>query len=217
MPKLVQIALPLASDKLFSYYLPEEILINDTLLIGINSENIIGSRALVPFGNRYLTGVVVNFELENSISNELKEINYKYIKEILDEKPVFSKNMLDFTKWIAEYYFCSWGYVLKAAMPQGSTKKSTIKVKLKKKISDEEIIEIFGKSKNKIAVILELMQHDKAVSTSFLAKKLRIKSLNVILKSLIKNDWLLIENSINEETQIKMQKAVTISPELIDN
>jgi len=43
----------------------------------------------------------------------------KELAEILDETPLLTPTMLQLTRWIAEYYLCSWGQVLKAAVPEG--------------------------------------------------------------------------------------------------
>ena len=78
----------------------------------------IGKRALVPFGNKHLTGVIVGLPVTTTVSG-LKPIN-----DILDVKPTFSPELLALTKWIAEYYLAPWGEVLKAATPQGFSQES---------------------------------------------------------------------------------------------
>lgn len=72
-------------------------------------------RALVPFGHRRLTGYVVDLK---SASNEQAT---KSIECLLDSYPVFSPELLKFTKWMADYYLCGWGDCLKAALPAGFT------------------------------------------------------------------------------------------------
>src|SRR4029450_894972 len=43
----------------------------------------------------------------------------KELVEILDETPLLTPALLQLTRWIAEYYLCPWGQVLKAAVPEG--------------------------------------------------------------------------------------------------
>ena len=113
---IVEVALPVPLNNLFSYLLDTE---------GVNS-NIIGSRAIVPFGRRTITGVIVSkAEFHESDSGKMK-----FISEIIDESPVFNTEMLKLTKWLADYYFCSWGEALKAALPVGMSPKSVVKIKL---------------------------------------------------------------------------------------
>jgi primosomal protein N' (replication factor Y) len=39
--------------------------------------------------------------------------------EVLDDTPLLTPELLRLTRWVAEYYMCSWGQVLKAAVPEG--------------------------------------------------------------------------------------------------
>jgi primosomal protein N' (replication factor Y) len=45
----------------------------------------------------------------------------KDVIDVLDDIPVCTPDLLDLTKWIAEYYVCSWGEALKSALPAGVT------------------------------------------------------------------------------------------------
>jgi primosomal protein N' (replication factor Y) len=75
----------------------------------------LGQRVLVSFGRRRTTGFLVSFH------EKLDPRATKPIQEILDTQPVFDQNLLRFTHWIADYYLCPWGDVLKAALPAGIT------------------------------------------------------------------------------------------------
>jgi primosomal protein N' (replication factor Y) len=74
-----------------------------------------GQRVLVSFGRRRTTGFLV------SLHEKLDPRATKAILEILDSECVFDENLLRFTKWMADYYLCPWGDVLKAALPAGIT------------------------------------------------------------------------------------------------
>ncbi|MBN1540519.1 primosomal protein N', partial [candidate division KSB1 bacterium] len=43
----------------------------------------------------------------------------KNVQEVLDPVPLFSVRVLQLARWIADYYLCGWGEVLKAALPAG--------------------------------------------------------------------------------------------------
>ena len=73
----------------------------------------IGQRVLVPLGKRQVLGYIVGLA-SNSTVADLKEL-----AEILDETPLLTPALLQLTRWIAEYYLCPWGQVLKAAVPEG--------------------------------------------------------------------------------------------------
>ena len=46
-------------------------------------------------------------------------VKLKFFQKILDEKPLISPTMLELTRWISEFYLCSWGAVLQCILPAG--------------------------------------------------------------------------------------------------
>lgn len=78
-----------------------------------------GSRIIVPFGRRFLTGYIVALHDALPHGTSLKESDVKDAQEILDAIPLVTPELLELTKWVAEYYLAPWGEVLKAALPPG--------------------------------------------------------------------------------------------------
>lgn len=113
--KYAQVAFPIPARQLFSYRLPEGL-----------KDSPVGKRCLAPFGKRgNEEGVIV----EVSAQSPFTEGKIKPLSAILDEEPLFSKTMLDFTRWTADYYAASWGQVLRCALPpklKGATQKKMI-------------------------------------------------------------------------------------------
>ena len=72
-----------------------------------------GIRVLVPFGTQKKSGVIVKIKASSEFS-DLKEVEL-----VLDGEPIFHEKLLELTRWVAEYYFCSWGEVLSCAIPGG--------------------------------------------------------------------------------------------------
>ncbi len=46
-------------------------------------------------------------------------IKLRDIVDVIDDKPLFDEKRLEFFKWIADYYICPLGAVVKAAHPSG--------------------------------------------------------------------------------------------------
>ncbi|MCI0657462.1 MAG: hypothetical protein L0170_10385, partial [Acidobacteria bacterium] len=69
-----------------------------------------GVRVLVPLGDSRRVGVVVGRQEEPA--HLLKDI-----VEVLDDHPLLDPPLLDFTRWVSDYYFAPWGMVLQAALP----------------------------------------------------------------------------------------------------
>lgn len=105
MPLYASVILPLPIHSAFTYAVPED-------MEGII---VVGSRVLVPFGRRNIyTGIVESFVTAPAADYPLKEIY-----SILDETAIVRHPQLKFWNWIADYYLCSPGEVMKAALPSG--------------------------------------------------------------------------------------------------
>jgi primosomal protein N' (replication factor Y) (superfamily II helicase) len=96
----------------FTYRVPAE----------LSDDVVAGARVLIPFGRRTITGVV------SELTDEVGDV--KDIVDVLDEAPAFSPVLLELTRWIAEYYVCTWGEAIKAALPAGTTVESRSVVRL---------------------------------------------------------------------------------------
>ena len=98
-----RIILPLPIPRPFTYRIPD----------GMDAK--VGCRALVPFGSRRLSGVIVALSESSEQLDEVKDV-----LEMLDEEPSFTDELLELTRWIADYYVCTWGEVVRAVLPAGS-------------------------------------------------------------------------------------------------
>lgn len=103
--QFVEVILPLPLYVTFTYAVPAE-------MTGSLRQ---GSRVIVPFGRKkYYTGIVSHEVLKAPEGLEIKEIY-----SVLDDGPVVRRPQLQLWEWIAEYYLCSVGDVMKAALPAG--------------------------------------------------------------------------------------------------
>ncbi len=99
--RIAQVVFPLPTGKCFSYIIPKPL--TDRVQRG--------SRVWAPLGRRLLTGFVIDLKQETELSK------LKQILDVLDPYPAFDSQMLRLTRWVAEYYLCSWGEVLNSALP----------------------------------------------------------------------------------------------------
>jgi len=97
------IILPLAVKGYYTYHVPEPL--RDKVIPGI--------RVIVPFGARRLyTGIVRRI---HNIKPDYQKI--KDILDVVDSSPVVTETQLKFWEWMAGYYLCYEGEVMKAALP----------------------------------------------------------------------------------------------------
>ena len=118
------IILPLAVKGTFTYSIPEE----------LNGKISPGSRVLVQFGNRKLySGIVYKIHDES-----LTAINIRPVSRILDPAPVVNEIQLNLWFWISEYYLCSIGEVMKAALPSDMCLEGVTEVPVQEKYRPRE-------------------------------------------------------------------------------
>ena len=108
-PQYAEVAIPLRVAQTFTYRLPS----------ALRRDAQVGARLLVPFGRKLVSGYIVALHSELDSSVELSESEIKDAEELLDREPLLTKEVLEITRWIAEYYAAPWGEALKAALPAG--------------------------------------------------------------------------------------------------
>ncbi|MFN2493850.1 MAG: primosomal protein N' [Pyrinomonadaceae bacterium] len=108
-PRYAEVAVPVHVSSNFIYRLPRPL---DDIAVP-------GSRILVPLGKRIVTGYIVELHDDLDSRGSLKESGIKDAREILDVIPLVTPEVLQLTRWVADYYLASWGEVIKAALPPG--------------------------------------------------------------------------------------------------
>jgi len=195
MNKFIKVALPIPAQTLFTYSIPDE----------LENDDLIGQRVLVPLLNRYLTGVVVD-----EVSKEdIKGI--KNIKELFDDKPIFNSPLLKLTKWISEYYYCSWGDALKAALPVGMSPQSVMKVEIIKPLTFDEYEKIKKYAPKRAALYNVLLNCSTPITVDFLKKELNSENISIQLESMQFSGIIKCTNVIKKIVKEKFQKAYQIA------
>lgn len=70
-----------------------------------------GMRVLAPFGVRELTGMIIDLPARSPITM------LKSIRRVVDPIPVIRDERWELARWVAEYYYCSFGEALSAMVP----------------------------------------------------------------------------------------------------
>jgi primosomal protein N' (replication factor Y) (superfamily II helicase) len=105
-----EVAVPVHVHQTFTYALPES----------FAAQAQPGCRVLVPFGKQLLTGYVVDIHeslAEAGVDAEATEV--KTVEELFDAEPLVTSELLELSKWIADYYYAPWGEVIKCCLPAG--------------------------------------------------------------------------------------------------
>jgi primosomal protein N' (replication factor Y) len=105
--RFVEVAVGLPVAKTFYYEIPS----------GLGEGLGLGSRVLVPFKGRKVTGYAIAFPTD--LTDYPKSDGPKPILDVLDEWPLFDNRMLTFYRWISDYYLYPLGQAIKGGLPPG--------------------------------------------------------------------------------------------------
>lgn len=134
-------------DRVFHYAVPIDL-----------QENVqVGSRVQVPFNNRSLTGYVTGFGFpENAV-------NVKEIAGVLDAEPVFTPELLELARWMAENYLCSTAEALQRILsPRLQVKGTRVVKKIYSAVPAvelESVLESLGRSPKQGALLRKAATH----------------------------------------------------------
>jgi primosomal protein N' (replication factor Y) len=144
---IAEVAVNRPINKIFDYTVPEN----------LTKHIKTGQRVKISFAHKKTIGFVVALK-EKSDFKRLSSL-----EGLVDERAIYSCDLLKLAKEVADYYFCSWGQILEAGVPFAlKSKKSIVKnfdksestdkvnSSLFKKAKFNEFLYIFHNSKDKI-------------------------------------------------------------------
>lgn len=161
-----EVILPLPLQRNFTYGIPNR----------LKDEISVGKRVVVPFGNQKMySGLVYRIHHQKPEHFDVKEI-----LEVIDHLPVVTQKQLEFWEWIAQYYLCTTGEVMAAALPSGMKMESETIVMLHPGFDGS--IENLSETEYKVFKILE---QGKEFSLLKLSKAAGRKNIIPLVHSLI--------------------------------
>ena len=192
MQYFIDIIIPIPLQKLFTY----------SITIAEANFLKIGMRVAVPFGkSKIYTGIVYAIHSEAPTVYEAKEIH-----QILDEGPIVNEKQLQLWQWIANYYMCTLGDVMRAALPSAFILESeTIIIKNPKTI-DESILQ------DDEFLVYEALQHQSSLKIHDIANILDKKNVLPVIKRLIEKEAITVEEEVYEKYKPKLVRYVKLHP-----
>jgi len=166
-----------------------------------------GGRVIVPFGARkFYSAIVQNVREQNSTTYPVKEI-----VTALDEHPVVNDTQLRLWQWIASYYMCTVGEVMKAAIPSGLKLESETKVFYNEAYAQCEEL---NKHEEEVLNIVHDTCAKKSLSVSEIAAIYKRKDLMRVVQSLVDKEALWVEEVIASRYKPRFETYVRFHPEM---
>ncbi|MCC6384840.1 MAG: primosomal protein N' [Bacteroidia bacterium] len=179
------VILPLALQHLYTYSVPSDF---ETAV----SE---GKRVVVQFGNQKLyTALVYRIHRQKPEHYETKEII-----SVLDALPVVNRQQFDFWEWIAQYYLCSLGEVMAAALSPGMKMESETRVVLHPAFNG--VVSHFSEMEYKV---FRLLEEHQSLTLQKLSKLSGKRNLLPIINQLMEKEAVIrkeeLKNSVRPLT-----------------
>jgi primosomal protein N' (replication factor Y) len=164
-----------------------------------------GMRVAVPFGKtKIYTALVYEIHQTAPIGYEAKEIY-----QILDDKPIVTKTQLKHWSWLADYYLCSLGDVLRAGLPSMFLLESETLIIRNEIFEDETILN------DDEFLIYEALQRQPILKIQEVAAILDKKTVLPIINKLMEKGVLTLKEEIFEQYKPKLVKYVKLSDNYI--
>jgi primosomal protein N' (replication factor Y) len=179
------ISLPVPLDQPFTYELPA------TLEHRVKP----GSRLIVPFGSRRMTGVVLRTH------DDPPGMAARMALMLLDEEPAIEEHMIALGRWIAHYYCAPLGEVLRSMAPLAGELKTTKIYSLTDAGRDVARQLFLGASDEEPTTKLLRLLEQRPLSSAYLKRKMPDASR--LLKLLEKRGWVEIEDLHAERDPIR--------------
>ncbi len=183
--------MPIPLQKLFTYKITEA-----------EAEFLkVGMRVAVPFGkSKIFTGLVFKIHQNEPTAYKAKEIH-----QILDDEPIVTSRQLEHWKWISDYYMCSLGDVMRAALPSAFLLESETLVlknetfQYEENLNDEEYL------------IYEALQHQSVLKIQEISKILNKKGVLTVINQLIAKGVIVLKEEIFQQYKPKLIKYIRLN------
>ncbi len=151
----------------------------------------VGHRVIVPFGRKkFYTGIVTGLTHIAPDGYEVKDI-----ASLLDEEPIVRHPQLKFWNWVADYYLCTPGEVMRAAMPAGLKVESETFIQPDPDYEESEDERL---SQRELAVMEMLLTTDKKTPLDAIAKKTGFTNIAKVVASLLTKGAVMISENLVE-------------------
>ena len=188
-----EIILPLALPTTYTYAIP----------LHLTERTKPGCRVEVVFGkNKKYAGII------KSVGDKEPSYATREILNVLDDEPIIYPQQLQLWHWISEYYMCSEGEVMAAALPTHFKLSSETVL-----IYNEEIGEDFTHLTDEEFIVAEALLIKKELRLSEVQQLLDVTHVYPLIKKLIDKKVCSVWEAMDERYAVKKENYVLLNPE----
>jgi len=189
----IEVILPLAIPKTYTYSVPSNL--QKKIKIGCRTEVVFGK-------NKKYAGII------KSVSGARPSFETKDIINIIDDEPIVYHQQLDLWKWISDYYMCSEGEVMAAALPTHLKLSSETIL-----IYNDEYGDDFSELDNEEYLVAEALLIKKELRLSEVQMVSDIIHVYPLIKRLIEKKVCYAWEAFNDTYKEKKENYIILNPE----
>ena len=190
----LDVILPLPLPRTFTYSVPDE----------LSKQIQKGVRVIVPFGARkFYSAIVQTISQQHDAVYQVKEI-----AGVLDECPIVNDLQIRLWHWIASYYMCTVGEVMKAAIPSGLKLESETKVFYNSAYVQCDELNRYEEE------VLNVAHDKRSLTVSDIAAVCKQKNVMRTVQSLVDKEALWVEEVIASRYKPRFETYVRIGAEM---
>tara|TARA_Y100000780_G_scaffold94419_1_gene85648 strand:- start:188892 stop:191372 length:2481 start_codon:yes stop_codon:yes gene_type:complete len=194
MLNFVNVILPIPLERSFTYAISDE----EALVLQP------GMRVAVPFGkSKIYTAIIYSVHQNPPEAYEAKEIH-----EILDDYPIVTPVQLKHWEWIASYYMCTLGEVVRSALPGAFLLESETLIlrNTAYEIDENELLD-------DEFLVFEALQHQSILKVQEVSAIIERKNVLPILQRLLDKNVILLKEEVYEQYKPKLVRYVKLGAE----
>lgn len=194
MLNFVNVILPIPLERSFTYAISDE----EALVLQP------GMRVAVPFGkSKIYTAIIYSVHQNPPEAYEAKEIH-----EILDDYPIVSPVQLKHWEWIASYYMCTLGEVVRSALPGAFLLESETLIlrNTAYEIDENELLD-------DEFLVFEALQHQSILKVQEVSAIIERKNVLPILQRLLDKNVIVLKEEVYEQYKPKLVRYVKLGAE----
>lgn len=187
------VLIPTALPATYTWAVPASM--KDTVLVGSRVEVNLGKK------KRY-TGIVVRLHSNNTVGPTIKPI-----LQVIDEHPLVGSLQLLLWRWMANYYLCTEGEIMAAALPAHFRLTSDTTLLFNPEAGDD-----FSQLSDDEYLVAEALFLQKKLQIEQVQALLGKKNIDPVIQQLLVKNICVLEESLTQKYKPKFASFLTLSP-----
>lgn len=194
----IDVIVPVALPKPYTYHVPQEF--QDRIQFGLRVE--------VQFGkSKRYAGIVCG------IHHQSPEYKTKAIIDVIDDAPIITKIQYAFWQWMSDYYCCTIGEVMHAALPAAMKLSSETSVYLIHPPEEDDLLDLPENAKT----VIEALTNRAEMTLDEIRKLLAIQSVLPVIHLLFAKGFVAVKEELIDVYKPKIEKYLRLSEHIRTN